>query len=90
MTVYIVEGWTGEYYDYYDWIVKAFMSKEKALEYKKKCEDFVAPLQKLHDNDLSKFVDTMQQLKPEEMPDPNLSIYYNGTEYVIVEVDVEE
>ena len=85
MTVYVVEGNTGEYEDRFDWIVKAFTSKDRA-------EDLARELNILVKNsgrDMSyEDRDNLQNMIRENL-DPNCYVEYTGTYYSIKEIEVE-
>jgi hypothetical protein len=90
MTIYIVQGSTGEYSDRTDWIVCAYTDKEKADEHATKAEawgigyagrwevrDYSAKEDVAMENDKNPF-------------DPNFRQDYTGTSYWVKECELIE
>ena len=95
MKVYIVIGLTGEYSDKYEWLVKGFISKDKAKSFQSKCTEFAEEYEKFlateSYDDLSYTEKTdMQQAQISNSPDEYFTRDYTGTFYNISEVEVEE
>jgi hypothetical protein len=83
-TVYIVMGRTGEYSDYRDWPVKAFLDQKKAEQLRDELNQWCKE-RGLHMS--GRDYPWKEQPKPEA--DPNFNVDYNGTEYGIMEVPLE-
>lgn len=78
MKVYKVFGATGEYEDYHEWDVVAFVDKIKADELCKKL------------NSIATYVMTKGEVEEKLREiDPNACVDYTGTEYFISELEVE-
>lgn len=75
--VYVVIGWTGEYSDYTQWEVAAYTDKDAA---------------EAHAGAAGRAVAGSGQMEYEEQEaltnpyDPNMKMYYTGTEYRVVAV----
>lgn len=86
-SVYIVSGNTGEYSDYRSWEVGAFMSREKAdaecARLNQWCKD-----NSLHRSQEKRLNPKRDDFKPEA--DARFQCDYNGTEYVVVEVELRD
>lgn len=83
--IYVVIGATGEYGDHRDWMVKAFLSKEKAQAF---VEDVSAIARELYAALSSKF--DYYRLRGMNPLDPNMDCDYTGVRYHYCEVDLEE
>lgn len=86
MTIYIVEGSTGEYSDRREWSVKAFRSQEKAEAYVTLCEAWLREHRVNDDN----FGIDRYELMGKNPHDPNMQIDYTGTRYYYYEVELVE
>ena len=84
MQIYLVIGTTGEYEDTYEWVSKAFTSKQVAEQFLKKCNDYTytAPL-KANGNK-----DYYDEKWIENSPDPKFYCDYTGARYNLEEVEL--
>lgn len=91
MKVYIVQGNSGEYSDRVDWLVKAFISESKAIEFR----DFLESKLKergLHahsDAAIHSLKERTKKSIPMTQYDPDFYGDYTGTYYCILSVDLE-
>lgn len=92
MKIYIVRGYTGEYSDQSNWLVKAF-NKEKSA---KKLVDDLSKLCSLifvemkilgiHSEEFDQYINSSGILKL----DPGFLMDYTGTLYTVEEIELEE
>jgi len=102
--VYVVQGTTGQYSDRFDWIVKAFRTKEEADKFQQDITDVIEQLWKFskkHDVDYYYFSDIDDlEASPEVKKtiasfyedvtklDPKFQCDYTGTSYWVTEVEL--
>lgn len=77
-------GSTGEYSDHFEWMVKAFYSKEKAEKLVVNADRRAKEIFVQFKND---YRDWQDKVKNEY--DPNMQLDYTGTNYHIYEVELE-
>lgn len=90
MTVYIVQGSTGEYEDYTKWIAKAFLSKDKAENFMSKCVEYAKYMIEEDRHPEDGMIYPRWMFEKYCSPDSNFTIDYTGTFYCIYAVEVEE
>jgi hypothetical protein len=84
--IYLVMGQTGEYEDYSEWTVKAFIDKKKAEELVAKASKRA---NKIHSMMLKAIHEDRSVPDFKSRYDPNIYMCYNGTSYFIVEVPLD-
>ena len=80
----MVKGSTGEYDDRYDWIAKAFFDRERADDMAGGLNVLLQDSRKLSYEEKNK----LESLIVETL-DPQCSIDYTGTYYIVKELEVE-
>jgi len=102
--VYVVQGSTGEYSDRFDWIVKAFRTKEEADKFQQDITDVVASTLKYlkeKEIDTYQFMDSEVYIENKTIQgmllsfmteitnlDPKFQMDYTGTCYWVKEVEL--
>jgi len=86
MTIYVVQGSTGEYSDHVEWLVKAFYQEKQA-------QDFVNELDKVADmiNERIKkqgFIQYYSNKDNFNPLDPQFRVDYTGTNYTYYPVEL--
>ena len=85
MKIYVVTGKTGEYSDRREWFVKAFVSEKRAAELVElagaRARELAVTGWRSWDDDFPK--------QPNKH-DPNMDMDYNGTHYVLDEIELDE
>lgn len=82
ITIYVVEGQTGEYSDHRYWSVRAFTNEQKAEDF---CDKVKARALEL----LAKYGTHYNIPSGANEFDPSMSIDYTGIEYFVYELDLD-
>jgi hypothetical protein len=84
MTIYVVQGSTGEYSDHREWLVRAYSDEEKAKAKVVRCTERANAAQAagvcIYDS---------VESAPFRNEDPMLQLDYTGTNYSILKVEYE-
>jgi len=83
MKIYVIFGATGEYSDRDEWIIKAYKNKEMAKSHLLNADKRAKELFK-------KYEDEPWNCKEENIYDPAFRMYYTGTQYYILQCEIEE
>lgn len=89
MIVYVVSGQTGEYSDNRNWIVKGFVSEEKAKDFVVKVSEKYREIREKHGNSSFWHCDWDREKFPNTL-DPYMEADYTGTTYCYFPVEVDE
>lgn len=82
--IYLVYGCTGEWEDYQSWNVKAFPTKEDAIKFCNKCQEFVD--KNVNPTATENYSNLTQKGNPH---DSSMTVDYTGVTYQISEVPYE-
>lgn len=88
MKIYVVQGSTGEYSDNREWLVKAFVNEKRAADLVQKASERAREVFAMRDDN-----DWYTYPRPERFNnehDPNMQVDYTGTNYGILEVELDE
>jgi hypothetical protein len=89
--IYLVQGSTGCYEDYHEWIAGAFFSKAKAESFQKECKEYCKDYMKMvpdpEDGELVEQCFLCEFIN--NSPDKLFDCDYNGTTYRIKEILVQ-
>jgi hypothetical protein len=88
MIIYVVEGQTGEYSDNRNWIVKGFVSEEKAKDFVVRVSEEYRKLRATYGGDFW-YNDWDREKFPNPL-DPYMEADYTGTTYCYFTVEVDE
>ena len=89
-TIYIVQGYTGEYSDHREWLVLAFFDQVKAQAHVLNLEAELLRLGLKYDGEMPPW-DKRDSLSGEmEKLDPNFKCDYTGAGYHILSVELSE
>ena len=87
MKIFVVFGQTGEYSDYREWPVKAFVCEEKT---KKFMEDVTAEYKRLRDKySKGRYDSWSYRVEEVERLDPKMETDYTGTTYHYFEMELD-
>ena len=81
MTIYVVQGSTGEYSDHIEWLVKAYADEKQAQTH--------VVLAQARANELYAGVPRYYDIKGKNEHDPEMQTDYTGTHYALLEVEYQ-
>lgn len=90
MTIYIVQGTTGEYSNRNDWLVCAYRTQEQADEHASKATHRAKEIQEQVHKDGCRYTDREREIWRTNEYDPDMQMDYTGTLYIVMETELRE